>query len=84
MDPMKHNTTMLERIHMKGLKPHITNNNMVLQNNDDENEDGSSFDLFKPLAYPFDCAWEKVEKLKSTTQEKVEKTFNVIECELKE
>ena len=45
---------MLERIHMKGDPVHV----MTQPRNED------TPDHFKPLEYPFDYAWEKVEKLK--------------------
>jgi RIO kinase 3 len=55
LDPLTHNTTMLERIHMKGQPVHVLTN---AQGNDEEPDE------FKPLEYPFEYAWKKVEKLK--------------------
>ncbi|XP_063699439.1 serine/threonine-protein kinase RIO3 [Culicoides brevitarsis] len=60
LDPLTHNANQLERIHMKGpAAPHIANNMMQ---NDDEIPD-----RFKPLVYPFELAWEKVEEMKKNS-----------------
>ncbi|XP_058819869.1 serine/threonine-protein kinase RIO3 isoform X2 [Topomyia yanbarensis] len=54
LDPLSHNATILERIHMKGQPAHV-----VSAIDDDTPEH------FKPIEYPFDYAWKKVEKFKS-------------------
>lgn len=56
LDPLTHNTQMLERIHMKGAPAHVVNAFMA--------ESGELPEKFKPLVYPFEVAWEKVGELK--------------------
>lgn len=56
LDPLTHNTQMLERIHMKGAPAHIINAVMT--------ETGEVPEQFKPLVYPFEVAWEKVDELR--------------------
>lgn len=55
LDPLTHNATNLERIHMKGQPAHI-----VSAIDDDTPEH------FKPMEYPFDYAWKKVEQYKKS------------------
>ncbi|XP_058445858.1 serine/threonine-protein kinase RIO3 [Malaya genurostris] len=54
LDPLTHNAAILERIHMKGQPAH------VLTVVDDDTPEH-----FKPIEYPFDYAWKKVEKFKN-------------------
>ncbi|XP_062545460.1 serine/threonine-protein kinase RIO3 [Armigeres subalbatus] len=49
MDPLTHNATILERIHMKGDPPHKVNG-----------IDDDTPDHLKPMEYPFDFAWKVV------------------------
>ncbi|CAO1365075.1 unnamed protein product [Diamesa serratosioi] len=63
LDPLTSNATMLERIHMKGQPAHIANRTL----NHDENT--TLPEIFKPLPFPFDYAWKKVEELKEKTKE---------------
>lgn len=55
LDPLSHNATVLERIHMKGEPAHVVS---VI--------DDDTPDHYKPIEYPFDFAWKKVEKYKSS------------------
>lgn len=57
LDSFAHNAAMLERIHVKGPSM-VTATNPTTEDMPD---------VFKPLSYPFDYAWEKTqeEKLKS-------------------
>ncbi|XP_058122223.1 serine/threonine-protein kinase RIO3 [Anopheles ziemanni] len=50
LDPLSHNATILERIHMKGEPAHIVSG-----------IDDATPDQFKPMEYPFEYAWQKVE-----------------------
>uniref|UniRef100_A0A182IVQ1 Inhibitor of growth protein n=1 Tax=Anopheles atroparvus TaxID=41427 RepID=A0A182IVQ1_ANOAO len=54
LDPLSHNATILERIHMKGEPAHV-----VSAVDDDTPE------YFKPMEYPFEFAWNKVESSKA-------------------
>lgn len=47
---------------MKGAPEHIVNS--MMQNNDEEMPE-----RFKPLVYPFEFAWEKVEEMKKNSME---------------
>lgn len=60
LDPFAHNTTMLERLHVKGPEQCF----MEQCNSEDLPE------KFKGLAYPFDYAWEKVKDSKKTKHKK--------------
>lgn len=63
MDPLTLNAANLERIYMKGAPPHVATS---MTETDEVPEQ------YKPLVFPFDLAWEKVEELKhidSTTTE---------------
>lgn len=68
LDPLTSNTTMLERIHMKGdpvhemTKPKTTDINAA--------EVDNVPDQFKPLEFPFDYAWQKVEHMKKKKRER--------------
>ncbi|XP_039448511.1 serine/threonine-protein kinase RIO3 [Culex pipiens pallens] len=55
LDPLTHNATILERIHMKGQPAHVVSG-----------IDDDTPEHFKPLEYPFDLAWQKVEKFKGS------------------
>ncbi|XP_055634727.1 serine/threonine-protein kinase RIO3 [Toxorhynchites rutilus septentrionalis] len=55
LDPLTHNATILERIHMKGQPAHIV-----------AAVDDNTPDHFKPVEYPFDYAWKKVEQYKKS------------------
>lgn len=63
LDPLTHNATILERIHMKGQPAHVVS---VI--------DDSTPEHFKPVEYPFDYAWKKVEKFKSNSKKKHHQT----------
>ncbi|KFB41008.1 hypothetical protein ZHAS_00008623 [Anopheles sinensis] len=54
LDPLSHNATILERIHMKGEPAHIVSG-----------IDDATPDHFKPMEYPFEYAWQKVELSKA-------------------
>ncbi|XP_055546903.1 serine/threonine-protein kinase RIO3 [Wyeomyia smithii] len=54
LDPISHNATILERIHMKGEPAHVVSA-----------VDDNTPEQFKPMEYPFDFAWKKVEKYKN-------------------
>lgn len=58
LDPSMHTATMLERIHTKG----PTETMATAQDIDEMPEQ------VKPLSYPFDYAWHKVQEHKSTTK----------------
>lgn len=61
LDPLTSNTTMLERIHMKGEPVHV----MTRPKATDENaEVPEAPEQFKPPEFPFDYAWTKVMKQK--------------------
>uniref|UniRef100_A0A2M4BHW8 Serine/threonine-protein kinase RIO3 n=1 Tax=Anopheles marajoara TaxID=58244 RepID=A0A2M4BHW8_9DIPT len=59
LDPISHNATILERIHMKGEPAHIVSG-----------IDDNTPDAFKPMQYPFEFAWSKVESYKSKKKQK--------------
>lgn len=56
LDSSAHTTAMLERIHDKG--PSMVS--ATTSNRDDEDTP----EIFKPLAYPFDVAWQKTQEEK--------------------
>ncbi|XP_053695038.1 serine/threonine-protein kinase RIO3 [Sabethes cyaneus] len=60
LDPISHNATILERIHMKGEPAHVVSA-----------VDDQTPEQFKPMEYPFDFAWKRVEKYKNS-KKKVE------------
>ena len=72
LDPLTTNTTMLERIHMKGEADHV----MTRPQNLDEEQREKIPEKFRLKEFPFDYAWDKVEKLKGKT--------NVIKVELED
>jgi len=72
LDPLTTNTTMLERIHMKGEADHI----VTRPQNLDEAEREKVPEKYRLKEFPFDYAWDKVEELKGKT--------NVIKVELEE
>lgn len=57
MDPLTHNATILERIHMRGEPAH-----KVSAIDDD------TPDHFKPVEYPFDFAWKVVNQKSSKSK----------------
>lgn len=63
LDPVVHHTTMLERLHNKGVPEHVATVNDV-----DELPEA-----FKPLPYPFDYAFEQMEEemLKRKAEERM-------------
>lgn len=72
LDPLTTNTTMLERIHMKGEADHVVTRP---QNLDDEEREKVP-EKYRLKEFPFDYAWQKVEELKGNT--------NIIKVELEE
>ncbi|XP_070499172.1 serine/threonine-protein kinase RIO3 [Chironomus tepperi] len=60
LDPLTTNTNMLEKIHMKGDAVHIVTNSL----NFDDTEREKMPELYRLKEFPFDYAWNKVEKLK--------------------
>lgn len=62
MDPSSSTTTMLERIHKKG----ATVNIVTLGEQEKLDDD----DPLKPLDFPFDDAWSKVEQKKKSRKSK--------------
>jgi RIO kinase 3 len=64
LDPLTTNTTMLERIHMKGEAPHVMNRPM----NFDDVEREKVPEQFRLKEFPFDYAWQKVEELKEKSK----------------
>lgn len=54
LDPIVHHTTMLERLHNKGVPEHVATAKDIDQLPDE----------FKPLPYPFDYAFSKTEEMK--------------------
>lgn len=65
LDPLTTNTTMLERIHMKGEPEHIINRP---QNIDGNNESEKVPEKYRLSQFPFDYAWKKVEELKEKSK----------------
>lgn len=63
LDPLTSNTTMLERIHMKGEADHV----VTRPQNLDESELENVPEKFRLKEFPFDYAWQKVEELKGKT-----------------
>jgi len=61
LDPITHNTAMLERMHIKGAPVQI----LTGPDNEEVPEE------FKPLSYPFDYAWDKSQELKAIESEKL-------------
>lgn len=64
LDPLTTNTTMLERIHMKGEAPHV----VTRPQNLDDNERDKVPEKFRLKEFPFDYAWQKVEEMKGKTR----------------
>lgn len=65
LDPLTTNTTMLERIHMKGEADHI----VTRPQNLDEREREKVPEKFRLKEFPFDYAWQKVEELKEKSKQ---------------
>lgn len=74
LDPVVHHTTMLERIHNKGVPEHV-----ATVTDADELPDE-----FKPLPYPFDYAFEKSEEMKRQAQEAAEEDESPVVKSLQE
>jgi RIO kinase 3 len=71
LDPLTSNTTMLEKIHMKGEPVHV----MTRPKSTDENAQvGEIPEQFKPVEFPFDYAWTKVENMKKKKRRNSGKT----------
>ena len=64
LDPLTTNTTMLERIHMKGEADHV----VTRPQNLDEAECEKIPEKFRLKEFPFDYAWQKVEELKEKSK----------------
>jgi hypothetical protein len=73
LDPLTHNATQLERIHMKGAPPHMV----------DRTSSDDTPEKYRSMVYPFDFAWDQVQQYKmanssdsdeSTEEEDVKET----------
>lgn len=73
LDPLTTNTTMLERIHMKGEANHVVNRPQNL----DEVEREKVPEKFRLKEFPFDYAWQKVEELKEKSKIHSEETSKI-------
>lgn len=76
LDPLTTNTTMLERIHMKGAPVHEMTKPKTTDENAAEDE---TPEQFKPMEFPFDYAWTKVENLKKKKRERKVSEKNVVD-----
>lgn len=80
LDPLTNNTTMLERIHMKGDANHV----VTRPQNLDDVEREKVPEKFRLKEFPFDYAWQKVEELKGKTKIiEVEKEWVVVKSSAK-
>ncbi|KAG5674961.1 hypothetical protein PVAND_004905 [Polypedilum vanderplanki] len=63
LDPLTTNTSMLEKIHMKGEAAHIVTNSQS------QNIDENTPEKYRLKEFPFDYAWKKVEEFKQKEEE---------------